>query len=59
MFQRSEIFSTIFNRHCLLVCIITMVILILINQIINPSIKIKSQHCDAKRIQEYYMNNLR
>jgi hypothetical protein len=36
-----------------------MIILILINQIINRSTKITDQHCDAKRIQEYYMNNLR
>ena len=59
MFKRSERFFLMFNRHCLLACILTMIILILINQIFNNSIKIQDQHCGTRRIEEYYMNNLR
>jgi hypothetical protein len=59
LFRLSDAFVSIFNRHCFFICFITMIILILINQIINRSTKITDQHCDAKRIQEYYMNNLR
>jgi hypothetical protein len=59
MFQRSERFFSIFNRHCLLICFFTMIILILINQIFNNSIEIQDQHCGIRRIEEYYMNNLR
>ena len=57
--QRSEIFSVLFNRHCFFVCLTTTCILLLIDHIIDPIIKTKSQSCDGKRIQEHYMNNLR
>ncbi len=50
---------SIFNRHCFFVCIFTMIILILIDHIINSSMKVKYQYCDTMRIQEYYMKNLR
>ncbi|CAF0984360.1 unnamed protein product [Adineta steineri] len=35
-----------------------MIAIIIINQIINSSYEIIPKHCDAIRIQEYYMNNL-
>ncbi len=59
VFQFSQIFYSIFNRHCVFVCIFTTIFLILIDHIIKPSIKIKYQPCDSMRIQEHYMNNLR
>lgn len=59
VFHFSEVFFSIFNRHCFLICFFTMMILIVIDQIINSSPKIIDQHCDAVHIQEHYMNNLR
>ncbi len=59
LFGLPDAFASIFNRHCFFICFFTMIILILIDQSINRSTKISDQHCDAMRIQEYYMNNLR
>jgi len=59
VFQLSEVFFIIFNRYCFLVFIITMIVFTFIDHIVNSSIKLKYQHCDARQIQEYYMNNLR
>ncbi len=36
-----------------------MIVFTFIDHIVNSSIKLKYQHCDARQIQEYYMNNFR